>query len=361
VIEIVKISKPEQPQKREVNMSERTNTRVLLNKRPVGEPKDDDFKIETVPATEPQEGELLIKALWLSLDPYMRGRMNDAESYAPPVQLGEVMVGETVNQVVVSKSPDFAAGDIVIGEVGWQEYATVPANPKRYRKVNPDLGPISTALHALGMTGRTAYFGLLKVGEPKPGETVVVSAASGAVGSIVGQIAKIKGCRAVGIAGGKEKCDYLTNELGFDAAVDHKGGNMAADLKTACPDGIDVYFENVGGDVLQAVVPLLNSGARVPICGFVSQYNKKDPSEVVNPADVLGNLPQVPFHRFLLVREWIKEWNDASVQLSEWVKAGKLKYRESIVDGIQNAPKAFQGLLRGENFGKQLVKVADPE
>ena len=342
-------------------MSERTNTRILLDKRPVGEPKDDDFKIETVPVTEPKGGELLLKVLWLSLDPYMRGRMSDAESYAPPVDLGQVMVGETVNQVVVSKSAEFAVGDIVIGEGGWQEYLTVEANPKRYRKVDPELGPISTALHALGMTGRTAYFGLLRVGEPKPGETVVVAAASGAVGSVVGQVAKIKGCRAVGIAGGKEKCDYLVNELGFDAAIDRKSGHMAEELKAACPDGIDVYFENVGGEVLQAVVPLLNPGARVPICGFVSQYNKKDASEVVNPAEVLANLPEVPTHRFLLVREWIKEWNDVSKELSEWVKEGKLKYRESIVEGIKNAPQAFQGLLRGENFGKQLVKVADPE
>jgi NADPH-dependent curcumin reductase len=342
-------------------MSNRTNTQVLLEKRPVGEPKDDDFRIETVPVVEPNEGQILLKVLWLSLDPYMRGRMNDAKSYAPPVALGQVMVGETVNQVVVSKSPDFAVGDIVIGEGGWQEYLTVDANPKQYRKVDSELGPISTALHALGMTGRTAYFGLLKVGEPKAGETVVVAAASGAVGSVVGQIAKIQGCRAVGIAGGKEKCDYLINELGFDAAIDHKGGNMAEELKAACPNGIDVYFENVGGEVLEAVVPLLNSGARVPICGFVSQYNKKDMSEVVNPADVLANLPEVPSHRFLLVREWIKEWNDASKQLSEWVKEGRLKYREYIAEGITNAPRAFQGLLRGENFGKQLIKVAEPE
>ena len=342
-------------------MSERTNTRVVLLKRPVGEPKDDDFQVENVPVAEPQEGEILLKVLWLSLDPYMRGRMNDVESYAPPVQLGQVMVGETVNQVVASKSADFTVGDIVIGEGGWQEYLTVTANPKRYRKVDPKLGPISTALHVLGMTGRTAYFGLLNVGEPKPGETVVVAAASGAVGSIVGQIAKIKGCRAVGIAGGKAKCDYLVNELGFDAAVDRKGGNMAEDLKSACPDGIDVYFENVGGEVLRAVAPLLNPGARVPICGFVSQYNKEDPSEVESPPEVLEKLPDPPFNRFFLVAEWIREWVTASVQLSEWVKEGKLQYRESVVEGIGNAPGAFKGLLKGENFGKQLIKVGEAE
>ncbi|MBU2643335.1 NADP-dependent oxidoreductase [bacterium] len=335
--------------------------RVLLNKRPVGEPRDDDFRIETVPVAEPGEGELLLKVLWLSLDPYMRGRMNDVKSYAPPVGLGEVMVGETVNQVIISKSPHYTVGDIVVGGVGWQQYAVVPGDSKEIRKVDPELGPISTALYVLGMTGRTAYFGLLQVGEPKPGETVVVAAASGAVGSVVGQIAKIKGCRAVGIAGGKEKCDYVKNELGFDAVIDRKGGNMAADLKAACPDGIDVYFENVGGEVLHAVTPLLNPGARVPICGFVSQYNKEVPSEMEAPHNVLAKLPNPPFHRFLLVREWIREWAAATAQLSAWVKAGKLKYRESVVDGLDNAPATFRGLLQGKNFGKQLIRVADPD
>ncbi len=342
-------------------MTEYMNTRILLDKRPFGEPKNDDFKIESVPVADPKEGEILLKTLWLSLDPYMRGRMNDVKSYAPPVGLGEVMVGETVNQVIASKSADFSVGEIVVGPVGWQSYMTVEANPKEFRKVDPDVGPISTALHVLGMTGRTAYFGLLKVGEPKPGETVVVAAASGAVGSVVGQIAKIKGCRIIGIAGGKKKCDYILNELGFDAAIDHKGGNMAAELKAACPDGIDVYFENVGGEVLQAVVPLLNSGARVPICGYVSQYNKTSPTEVESPFDVLGKMPTPPLHRFFLVREWIKEWSAASSEMSGWVETSRLKYEESVVEGIENAPQTFRGLLRGENFGKQLIKVADPD
>ncbi len=342
-------------------MTERENTRVLLARRPSGEPVDDDFNIETIPVIDPLDGELLLKTLWLSLDPYMRGRMNDAKSYAPPVGLGEVMVGETVSQVIVTRSPDFSTGDIIVGPVGWQSYSTVSADPKLYRKVDPALGPISTALHVLGMTGRTAYFGLLRVGEPNPGDTVVVSAASGAVGSVVGQIARIRGCSAVGIAGGKEKCDYILNELGFDAAVDYKSGNLAADLKAACPDGIDVYFENVGGEVLQAVIPLLNAGARVPICGFVSQYNKENPAEMESPLQVLKNLPEPPFHRFLLVAEWIKEWKAASKQLSMWMNAGKIKYRESIVEGITNAPSTFRGLLQGKNFGKQLIKVAEPE
>ena len=342
-------------------MTDIMNTRVLLAKRPVGEPKDDDFKIETVPITEPGEGEILLKTLWLSLDPYMRGRMNDAKSYAPPVGLGEVMVGETVNQVIASNSPDYAKGEIVVGPVGWQSYATVEADPKLFRKVDPEIGPIATALHVLGMTGRTAYFGLLKVGEPKPGETVVVAAASGAVGSVVGQIAKIKGCRIVGIAGGKKKCDYVLDELGFDAVIDRKAGSMASELKAACSDGIDVYFENVGGDVLHAVVPLLNEGARVPVCGYVSQYNKTSPSEVESPFDVLGKLPNPPVHRFFLVREWIREWSAASTEMSAWIKNGQLKYQESVVEGINNTPQTFRGLLRGDNFGKQLIKVADPD
>jgi len=205
------------------------------------------------------------------------------------------------------------------------------------------------------MPGRTAYFGLLRVGQAKPGETIVVSAASGAVGSVVGQIARIRGCRAVGIAGGKAKCDYIVEELGFDASVDYKDGNLDGDLRAACPDGIDVYFENVGGPVLHAVVPLLNDGSRVPICGFVSQYNAT--GKVESPEMVLEAMPNPPFHRFFLVGEWSKEFSKASSQLAEWVRDGKLRYRESIVEGIKNAPRAFIGLLRGENFGKQLIKV----
>ena len=337
-------------------MSELINTRVSLKKRPVGEPTDDDFNIESVSVREPGEGELLLRTIWLSLDPYMRGRMSDAKSYAAPLEIGEVITGETVSQVVRSNSPDYALGDIVAGHFGWQEYVVVRADSRRFRRVNPDLGPISTALGVLGMTGNTAYFGLLRVGQPKPGETVVVSAASGAVGSVVGQIAKIKGCRVIGIAGGKAKCDYIVDELGFDASVDYKGGNLNGDLKAACPDGVDVYYENVGGAVLHAVVPLLNNGSRVPICGFVSQYNAT--GRVESPEMVLGAMPNPPFHRFFLVGEWEAERPQATAQLAQWVNEGKLKYRESVVDGIQNAPRAFIGLLRGENFGKQLIKVA---
>lgn len=334
------------------------NTRVLLNKRPQGESKLDDFKIETVQVKDPEEGEILLKILWLSLDPYMRGRMSDAKSYAPPVNLGEVMIGETVSEVIESRSSDYAQGDLIAGPSGWQEYDTIHRNSEGFRKIKKEFGPPSTALHILGMTGQTAYFGLLRVGEPKPGETVVVGAASGAVGSVVGQIAKIKGCRAVGIAGGQAKCDYIVNDLGFDAAVDYKAGHLNEDLRKACHDGIDTYFESVGGAILHAVVPLLNEGARVPICGYISQYNVSDAKKLESPDMVLGALPNPPFHRFFLVGEWAAEFRDATAQLAEWLKQGKLKYRESIVEGVGNAPRAFIGLLRGENFGKQLIKVA---
>jgi len=342
----------------ERNMTGLTNTRITLKKRPIGEPTVDDFNIETVPVEEPDEGELLLETIWLSLDPYMRGRMNDAKSYAQPLEIDEVITGETVSRVLRSNSPDHAPGDIVAGHSGWQAYTVIHGGSRGLRRVDPDLGPPSTALGVLGMPGQTAYFGLLRVGQPKAGETVVVSAASGAVGSVVGQIAKIKGCRAVGIAGGQAKCEYIVDELGFDASVDYKGGNLAGDLRAACPDGIDVYYENVGGAVLHAVIPLLNGGSRVPICGFVSQYNVADQRKVESPEAVLGAMANPPFHRFFLVGEWGSERAQATDQLAEWVKSGKIRYRESIVEGIRNAPRAFIGLLRGENFGKQLIKVA---
>jgi NADPH-dependent curcumin reductase CurA len=327
----------------------------------VGEPKEDDFELVTTATPDPGEGEMLLKILWLSLDPYMRGRMNDMKSYAPPVPLGGVMVGGTVGQVLVSSIPEYRLGDIVSGNHGWQEFAIARPGDDRITKVDPTLAPISTALGVLGMPGFTAYFGLLQVGEPKSGETVVVSAAAGAVGSAVGQIARIVGCRAVGVAGGPAKCRHVVDELGFDACVDYKAGNLEADLKAACPDGIDVYFENVGGAVLDAVVPLLNPGARVPICGFISAYNARSMGEVRTPFDVLGAMESPPFHRFFLVREWIPEYPAAIATLSGWIQEGKLEYRETIAEGLENAPRAFIGLLRGENLGKQLVKVAEPE
>jgi len=342
-------------------MTERQNRQIVLRRRPVGEPRADDFELVTTPIADPGEGEMLLKTLWLSLDPYMRGRMNDAKSYAPPVKLGGLMVGGTVSQVLASRISEYQAGDIVSGNHGWQEFAIGRPGDDRIAKVNPDLAPISTAVGVLGMPGFTAYFGLLRVGEPKAGETVVVSAAAGAVGSAVGQIAKIEGCRAVGVAGGRTKCQHVVEELGFDACIDYKAGSLEADLRAACPDGIDVYFENVGGAVLDAVVPLLNPGSRVPICGFISAYNARSRSEVRSPFDVLGALESPPIHRFFLVGEWTPEYPEAIATLAGWIEQGKLRYRESIAEGLENAPRAFIGLLRGENLGKQLVRIADPE
>jgi NADPH-dependent curcumin reductase CurA len=342
-------------------MTERQNRQIVLRRRPAGEPREDDFELVTTTIADPGEGEMLLKTLWLSLDPYMRGRMNDAKSYAPPIRLGGMMVGGTVSQVLASRTPEYQAGDIVSGNHGWQEFAIGCPTDDRLAKVNPDLAPISTAVGVLGMPGFTAYFGLLRIGQPKAGETVVVSAAAGAVGSAVGQIAKIGGCRAVGVAGGRAKCDHVVGELGFDACVDYKAGNLEADLRAACPDGIDVYFENVGGAVLDAVVPLLNPGSRVPICGFISAYNARSRSEVRNPLEILGALESPPIHRFFLVMEWLEEYPEAIASMAAWIREGKLVYRESIAEGLENAPRAFIGLLRGENLGKQLVKIADPQ
>jgi NADPH-dependent curcumin reductase CurA len=340
-------------------MSEKFNTRILLNSRPVGLPKDSDFKIERSPVPIPGEGEMLLKTLWLSLDPYMRGRMSDRESYARPVEIGEVITGGVVSQVIESRIPAYQPGEFVTGLYGWQEYAIARADDFRLFKVDPNNAPLSTAVGVTGMPGQTAYFGLLRVGKPKAGETVVVSATSGAVGSAVGQIAKLQGCRAVGVAGGEVKCRYVTEELGFDACVDYKGGNLERDLKEACPDGIDVYFENVGGAVLDAVAPLLNKEARVPICGYISAYNAESMDEVRAPAEVLDALESKPFHRFFVVSEWVDEFPAVAIQLGNWVREGKLKYRETIVQGIVNAPRAFLMLFSGENFGKLMIKVAE--
>ena len=304
---------------------------------------------------EPGAAQMLVKNLYLSVDPYMRGRMSDRASYARPVGIGEVMVGGTVARVVTSNAEGYAAGDIVVGYGGWQDYSLFKADDRQVMKVDPSLS-ISTALGVCGMPGVTAYFGLLKLGEPKPGETVVVSAASGAVGSVVGQMAKLLGCRAVGVAGGPAKCSYVTSELGFDACVDHRAPGMGEALRAACPKGIDVYFENVGGKVLEAVAPLLNDGSRVPLCGFISQYNEENP---VTPFTVLGALPNPPVHRFFLVWEWPEEYPAAVAQLVQWVKDGKLRHREDIVDGLARAPEALIGVLRGDNFGKKLVRIEE--
>jgi hypothetical protein len=324
-------------------------------------PADENFDVQTVPVNSPGDNEMLLRTLWLSLDPYMRGRMSDRESYAKPLELGDVITAGVVSQVVESNNADFPVGTIVSGMYGWQSYAIAKPDDYRLFKVDPDLAPISTAVGTTGMPGQTAYFGSLRVGKPKAGETVVVSAASGAVGSVVGQIAKIEGCRAIGIAGGRAKCDYVVNELGFDACIDYKEADFPQKLAEACPDGVDVYFENVGGAILDAVAPLLNKGARVPVCGFISAYNATSEDQIRMPEAVLGALEHPPESRFFVVTEWIDEFEDSARALGNWIKEGKLKYRETIVNGIENAPSAFRMLFTGENFGKLVIKVADPD
>jgi hypothetical protein len=330
-----------------------------LARRPVGEVRDEDFRIETEVVRELQPGEILIEILWLSLDPYMRPKMNDVESYMPPMKLDEVAQGENVGRVVQSCSKKFAIGDFVTSFTGWQQYAIASDETPMLYKLDPAGLPLSVFLGPAGMPGRTGYLGLTRVGNPKAGETVVVSAASGAVGSVVGQVAKMIGCRAVGIAGGEAKCRYAVDELGLDACIDYKAGNLAADLAAACPDGVDVYFENVGGEVSRAVAPLLNAGSRVPICGYISQYNATEIASAESPFEIFGALPTPPEHRFFLVFEWNDEQAETTQRLAEWIKSGQLKYRESVAVGLDSAVAAFRGMLRGENFGKQLVKIAD--
>ena len=335
------------------------NQKMCLAKRPSGEPGDDCFKLveEEVPALE--SGQILIEVMWMSLDPYMRGRMNDVKSYAKPLQIGDVMTGESAGQVVASRSDRFQVGDYVTAHMGWQSMIVADDDEPRLMKVDLKNGTLSAHLGVVGMPGRTAFYGLMDVGKPSAGETLVVAAASGAVGSVVGQIARIKGLRVVGIAGGEDKCRYVREELGFDECLDYKTGNLSEKLKAACPDGIDIYFENVGGEVTRAVAPLLNKGARVPICGYISNYNDQDITQAETPFHILKSLSDVPEHRFFVVTEWQDSWQQTTEQLGAWVSSGQIKYRESVGEGLENAPELFRGLLRGRNFGKQLVKIAD--
>jgi hypothetical protein len=335
-----------------------TARRIVLASRPVGEPKPSDFGDEEFPIPTPGSGEALLRTLWLSLDPYMRGRMNDAPSYAKPVGVGEVMEGGTVSEVVASNNDGLAPGDIVLGRAGWQTHAL--SDGRGLRKLDPKRGPISLALGVLGMPGMTAYTGLLEIGKPQAGETVVVSAASGAVGSAVGQIAKIKGARAVGIAGGEKKCRYVQDELGFDDCVDYRAPDFPARLQSACPKGIDVYFENVGGPVFDAVLPLFNTFARMPVCGLIAYYNATSAPEGPDrlPALMRSVLTKRLTVRGFIVTDFAARTDDFLRDMSTWLREGRIKYREDIVDGLQNAPRALIGLLRGENFGKQLVRVA---
>jgi NADPH-dependent curcumin reductase CurA len=339
-------------------MPDRTNRKIVLASRPEGAPQSSNFRLEESPAPQPGEGEMLLRTLWLSLDPYMRGRMSAARSYAKPVEVGEPMVGGTVNEVVDSRHPGFKPGDIVLSYCGWQDYAV--SNGAGLRKLDPSRAPVSTALGVLGMPGMTAYAGLLTIGQPKPGETVAVAAATGPVGSMVGQIAKLKGSRAVGIAGGSDKCRHLIDELGFDAAIDHRSKNFAEELRNACPSGIDVYFENVGGAVWEAVFPLLNDFARIPVCGLIAQYNM---TELPAGPDRTPQLFRQVLSKRLTIRGFIV-WDFADQaetferDVATWLRQSKIKYKEDVVEGLENAPHAFLGLLQGKNFGKLLVRVS---
>jgi NADPH-dependent curcumin reductase CurA len=337
----------------------RINRQITLASRPVGAPTAADFALVERPLPEPGEGELLLRNLYLSLDPYMRGRMSDAESYAEPVAVGDVMVGGTVARVEASRHADWHEGDLVLAYGGWQDYAL--SDGRGLGRLDPRMERPSLALGVLGMPGFTAYMGLLDIGQPKPGETVVVAAASGAVGSVVGQIARLKGCRAVGIAGGNEKCGYVVDELGFDACADHHAEDFPQQLESACRQGIDVYFESVGGAVFDAVLPLLNARARIPLCGLIAQYND---TRLPPGPDRMGWLmrtlltKRIRMQGFIIFDDYGPRFGEFLAPMSEWVREGKIRYREDVVDGLENAPRAFIGMLHGSNFGKLVVRIA---
>jgi NADPH-dependent curcumin reductase CurA len=334
-----------------------TNRQILLASRPEAEATTDNFTMVSTPIPDLADGQVLVRHLYLSLDPYMRGRMNDAKSYAPPQALNEVMIGGTAGEVVASKHPGFAEGDHVIGMGGWQEYSVVNGGPGAIRKVDTSRIPHSAYLGAVGMPGVTAWYGLLKICEPKPGNTITVSAASGAVGSVVGQLAKAKGCRAIGFAGGPDKCHYVTEELGFDACIDYKAHadpkELYQALKAVTPDGVDGHFENVGGPVLDAVLLRLNAFSRIALCGMISGYDN-EPIPIRYPALILTSRLRI---EGFIVSEHLDVWPAALAELGGLVATGKLKYRETIANGLEAAPEAFLGMLKGKNFGKQLVKL----
>ena len=338
-------------------MTRSSNRQILLANRPVGMPKASDFLLNENSIPTPVDGQVLCETLYLSLDPYMRGRMSPSKSYAKPVEINEVMTGGTVGKVIESRDPNLKAGDIVFGYGGWQDYWV--HNGKTLKNVDPDIAPISTATGVLGMPGVTAYTGLLNIGKPKKGETVVVASACGPVGSVVGQIAKFKGARSVGIAGSKEKCKYATDKFQFDHCLNHKSSEFSEELKQVCPEGIDVYFENVGGKVLDSVLPLLNDFARIPVCGIISAYNSTELPSGPNliPSLMRSILVKRLTFRGFIVWDFANQEKEALQQLAKWIKQGKLHYLEDIVDGLENAPEAFIGLFDGKNFGKLVVRV----
>ncbi len=334
------------------------NTKILLNERPHGEPKLGDFKTVKEDIIKPNDGEVLLKTIYMSLDPYMRGRMNDAKSYAKPVEIGEVMEAGALSQVIESKSKLFKPGDFVEGRTGWQDNPTV--DEKKLRLIDSKMAPLSTSIGVLGMPGTTAYVGMHNFAKPQKGETLVVSAASGAVGATVGQIGKIYGCRVVGVAGTDDKCEFTKTELGFDDCVNYKDADFKEKLQSACPDGVDIYWENVGGITFDTVMPLLNDYARIPVCGLISLYNATSLKG--------GEKDRLPllFRQILTKRMMIKGFivfnhydqrEESIIALSKWINEGKIKYKEDFVEGLENAPNAFIGLLNGKNFGKLVVKV----
>lgn len=329
------------------------NKQVLLANRPTGWVQESDFRIVETPVPQAGPGQVLVKVHWLSLDPYMRGRMSTGKSYAKPAEIGQPMVGGAVGEVIASAGGRFQVGDFVVGALGWQQYAL--SNGEGLLRIDPVRVPLSAYLGVAGMPGATAWTGLLEHCQPRAGETVVVSAASGAVGSVVGQLARMQGCRAVGIAGGRSKCDYAVRELGFDACVDYKAGRLYEDLQAACPDGIDCYFENVGGAVMDTVLRLLNPFSRMALCGLISDYNSTEPYGVTNIRSILVNRVKV---QGFIVSDRMDIYMRAIQQLTGWVSQGRIRYRETVAEGLENAPRAFIGMLRGENLGKQLVRVA---
>lgn len=328
------------------------NLQMVLASRPTAWVEEANFRLQEAPIPEPGEGQVLVRNRWLSLDPYMRGRMSDAKSYARPVDIGAVMVGGTAGEVVASRHPSFQPGDRVTGSLGWQHYGV--ANGRELMKVDAERIPLSAYLGPVGMPGVTAWVGLIDICAPKSGDTVVVTAASGAVGSVVGQLAKIHGCQVVGVAGGPEKCRYVVEELGFDACVDYKAGNLRGDLKQALPDGIDCLFENVGGEIFDALLGRMNPFGRIALCGLIADYNTTDPYGMKNIRSILVN--RVKMQGFI-VSDRMELWPPALKELGGHVAAGSIKYRETVAEGLAAAPAAFIGMLKGQNFGKQLVKL----
>ncbi|ELR8701861.1 NADP-dependent oxidoreductase [Vibrio vulnificus] len=342
-------------------MTQPTNRQIVLASRPVGAPTAENFTLKQSDIPTPAQGEMLLRSVYLSLDPYMRGRMSDAKSYAEPVGIDEVMVGGTVCQVEVSNHAEFEVGEWVLAYTGWQDYAI--SNGEGLIKLGKQPSHPSYALGVMGMPGFTAYMGLLDIGQPKEGNTLVVAAATGAVGSMVGQIGKLKGCRVIGIAGGEEKCQFAKETLGFDECIDHKATDFAEQLAKVCHNGIDIYFENVGGKVFDAVMPLLNTGARIPLCGLISQYNATSLPEGPDRMSMLMAqllIKRIKMQGFIIFDDYGHRYGEFAADMSQWLAQGKIHYREHLVQGLENAPDAFIGLLEGKNFGKMVVQTNQP-